>query len=163
MLQRGRRPRVRTTRAARDGHGGRPEEGRARHTGKPFTGAFGPGRPDFKGNAAAKDSRAQAPSRAPLTCSRPRPAGRADLLRRELGLRARRSRRKSRSSKTKAQILWVIARGVPLGSHAPAYGTRRLCGGGLIIGKGTHPLTTVLYLKRIEGLARTGKPIRPAR
>jgi hypothetical protein len=30
------------------------------------------------------------------------------------------------------------------------------------MGKGAHPLTTVLYLKRIEGMARSGRPLRPA-
>ena len=29
------------------------------------------------------------------------------------------------------------------------------------MGKGTHPLTTVLYLKRVEGLTKSGVPIRP--
>jgi predicted dehydrogenase len=30
------------------------------------------------------------------------------------------------------------------------------------MGKGTHPLTAVLYLKRVEGMARRGAAIRPA-
>jgi hypothetical protein len=30
------------------------------------------------------------------------------------------------------------------------------------MGKGAHPLTAVLYLKRIEGVTRDGRPIRPA-
>ena len=30
------------------------------------------------------------------------------------------------------------------------------------MGKGCHPLTTVLYLKRVEGQAPLGRPIRPA-
>jgi predicted dehydrogenase len=64
--------------------------------------------------------------------------------------------------KTKAQLLWVIAEEAHSGSHAPAYGTWRFSGGGSIMGKGTHPLTTVLYLKRIEGLAKGGAAIRPA-
>ena len=29
------------------------------------------------------------------------------------------------------------------------------------MGKGTHPLTTALYLKRVEGITGSGKPIRP--
>ena len=31
----------------------------------------------------------------------------------------------------------------------------------MLIGKGCHPLTAALYLKRVEGRARDGKPIRP--
>ncbi len=64
-------------------------------------------------------------------------------------------------SKTKAQILWIIAEESHSGSHSPTYGIWRYSGGGSIMGKGTHPLTTVLYLKRIEGLARENRPIRP--
>ncbi len=63
--------------------------------------------------------------------------------------------------KTKAQLLWIIAEESHSGSHSPTYGIWRYSGGGSIMGKGTHPLTTVLYLKRVEGLARSGKPIRP--
>jgi len=63
--------------------------------------------------------------------------------------------------KTKAQLLWMIAEEAHSGSHAPAYGTWRLAGGGSLMGKGAHPLTTVLYLKRVEGLAKGKAPIRP--
>jgi predicted dehydrogenase len=47
------------------------------------------------------------------------------------------------------------------GSHSPVYGIWSEQGGGSLIGKGCHPLGGVLYLKRKEGLARNGKPIRP--
>ncbi len=63
--------------------------------------------------------------------------------------------------KTEAQILWIIAEESHSGSHSPTYGSWRYSGGGSIMGKGTHPLTTVLYLKRVEGLTRNGEPIRP--
>jgi predicted dehydrogenase len=42
------------------------------------------------------------------------------------------------------------------------YGIWRFQGGGSLMGKGCHPLSAILYLKRIEGLALAGKPIRPA-
>ena len=64
--------------------------------------------------------------------------------------------------KTGAQLLWVIAEEAHSGSHAPAYGNWRFSGGGSIMGKGTHPLTTVLYLKRVEAAAKGVPPIRPA-
>jgi predicted dehydrogenase len=48
------------------------------------------------------------------------------------------------------------------GSHSPVYGIWRQAGGGSLVGKGCHPLTACLYLKQIEGRARTGRPIRPA-
>lgn len=64
--------------------------------------------------------------------------------------------------KTKAQILRMTAEESHNGSHSPVYGIWSEQGGGSLIGKGCHPLGGVLYLKRKEGLARRGKPIRPA-
>ena len=49
------------------------------------------------------------------------------------------------------------------GSHAPAYDTPSLSGGGSLLNKACHPLGPCLYLKQIEGILRDGKPIRPAR
>ena len=64
--------------------------------------------------------------------------------------------------KTGAQILWMHGEEAHSGSHSPAYGVWALAGGGSLIGKACHPLTAALYLKRIEGRARDGVPIRPA-
>lgn len=47
------------------------------------------------------------------------------------------------------------------GSHAPAYDTPSLSGGGALFNKACHPLGPILYLKQVEGLLATGKPIRP--
>jgi len=47
------------------------------------------------------------------------------------------------------------------GSHATTYAYWKFSGGGVMIGKGCHPLTAALYLKRVEGNSREGKPIRP--
>lgn len=65
--------------------------------------------------------------------------------------------------KTGAQILRMTGEESHNGSASPVYGIWRFAGGGSLIGKGCHPLGGMLYLKRIEGLARNGKPIRPAR
>jgi predicted dehydrogenase len=62
---------------------------------------------------------------------------------------------------TKGQVLWMLGEESHSGSHSSAYGIWRLSGGGSIVGKGCHPLTAALYLKREEGLNRSGKPIRP--
>ena len=64
--------------------------------------------------------------------------------------------------KTGAQVLWMHGEEAHSGSHSKAYGFWRLNGGGALIGKGVHPLGAALYLKRIEGRARHGRPIRPA-
>jgi predicted dehydrogenase len=63
--------------------------------------------------------------------------------------------------KTKAQLLRLVGEESHSGSHSPVYGIWSVQGGGSLIAKGCHPLGAILYLKRKEGLARTGKPIRP--
>ncbi len=49
------------------------------------------------------------------------------------------------------------------GSHAPAYDTPSLSGGGALFNKGCHPLGPCLFLKQVEGILRDGRPIRPAK
>ncbi|HOS44361.1 MAG TPA: Gfo/Idh/MocA family oxidoreductase [Armatimonadota bacterium] len=63
--------------------------------------------------------------------------------------------------RTGAQILRMLGEESHNGSHAPVYGIWRHAGGGSLIGKGCHPLGALLYLKRREGIARDGHPIRP--
>ena len=63
--------------------------------------------------------------------------------------------------KTGAQILWMHGEEAHSGSHAATYAYWKFSGGGVMIGKGCHPLTAALYLKRVEGRARNGVPIRP--
>lgn len=60
------------------------------------------------------------------------------------------------------QIVWMIGEESHSGSHSPFYGNWRYSGGGSLVGKGCHPLSAVLHLKRVEGEARNGTPIRPA-
>lgn len=47
------------------------------------------------------------------------------------------------------------------GSHAVYAKRWQTAGGGSLLGKGCHPLAAALYLKRVEGIARDGRPIRP--
>lgn len=63
--------------------------------------------------------------------------------------------------KTDAQILWMHGEESHSGSHNPTYAYWKHSGGGVMIGKGCHPLTAALYLKRVEGTVRTGGPILP--
>jgi predicted dehydrogenase len=49
------------------------------------------------------------------------------------------------------------------GSHAPAYDTTALSGGGALFNKACHPLGSCLFLKEVEGLLRDGRPVRPRR
>ena len=62
---------------------------------------------------------------------------------------------------TKGQILWMIGEEAHSGSGSPFYGFWSKNGGGAIMGKACHPLSAMLYLKRVEGEARDGTPIRP--
>jgi predicted dehydrogenase len=65
-------------------------------------------------------------------------------------------------SKSGGQILWMLGEQSHGGSHSPYYGSWKFSGGGSMVGKGCHPLSAALYLKRVEGEIREGKPIRPA-
>jgi predicted dehydrogenase len=65
-------------------------------------------------------------------------------------------------AKSGGQILWMLGEQSHSGSHSPYYGAWRFSGGGSMVGKGCHPLSTALYLKRVEGMSRDGVPIRPA-
>ncbi len=130
---------------------------------KPFTGYFGPpGAQDFQAREFPKEAMregALASAQRMLDAER-ESTGRifyaenwifAPVIQKEVQI----------IQKTRAQLLWMIGEESHSGSHAPAYGTWRHAGGGSLMGKGTHPLTAVLYLKRVEGLARTGAPLRP--
>ncbi|OGV54688.1 MAG: oxidoreductase [Lentisphaerae bacterium GWF2_44_16] len=63
--------------------------------------------------------------------------------------------------KTGAQILRMTGEESHNGSASPVYGIWEKAGGGSLIGKGCHPLSAMLYLKRIEGIMRDGRPLRP--
>ncbi len=63
--------------------------------------------------------------------------------------------------KTKAQILWIHGEESHSGSHSKDYPFAARGGGGVMIGKGCHPLTAALYLKQVEGKVRDCRPIRP--
>ena len=64
--------------------------------------------------------------------------------------------------KTGAQIIFIHGEEAHSGSHAKTYAYWKFSGGGVMIGKGCHPLSAALYLKMVEGRARDGKPILPA-
>ncbi|HUV08694.1 MAG TPA: Gfo/Idh/MocA family oxidoreductase [Spirochaetia bacterium] len=63
--------------------------------------------------------------------------------------------------KSGAQILWMRGEEAHSGSHSSTYGYWKHSGGGVMLGKGCHPLTAALYLKRKEGIARGKGPIHP--
>lgn len=64
-------------------------------------------------------------------------------------------------AKSGAQILWMLGEQSHSGSLSAYYGSWKFSGGGSLVGKGCHPVSAALYLKRVEGEARNGVPIRP--
>jgi len=64
--------------------------------------------------------------------------------------------------KSNSQILRMIGEESHRGNHATYSSWWKFAGGGSLISTGSHPLGAILYLKRVEGEASHGKPIRPA-
>jgi len=129
---------------------------------KPLTGYFGDGSEDFNGDTFAKqDALDHALSSVErMLAAEKKSKGR--ILYAENWIYAP-SIQKEREilAKTGAQILWIHGEEAHSGSHAATYAYWKFSGGGVMIGKGCHPLTAALYLKRVEGMVRNGKPIKP--
>lgn len=129
---------------------------------KPLTGFFGDGDPDFNGQDFPKEV---ARDKALASIERMLQAeakSKGRILYAENWVYAP-SIQKERDilEKTGAQILWLHGEEAHSGSHARTYAYWKFSGGGVMIGKGCHPLGAALYLKQVEGKARNGKPIRP--
>lgn len=130
---------------------------------KPFTGYFGPlGDKSFKGNTFPKEvmlDEAVASARRIIVAAL---KSKKKLCYAENWIYAPAVQKEAEIiAKTKGQILWALGDQSHSGSGSPAYGIWRLSGGGSIVGKSCHPLSAVLYLKQVEGLARNEKAIRP--
>lgn len=133
---------------------------------KPFTGAFGPPDADesWRGNQAPKAEMLETAVAGARRMLRAAADNGVKLMYAENWVYAPAVQKEAEILRaTKGQILWAMAEESHSGSHSPAYGFWRRSGGGSLLGKGSHPLSAVLYLKRVEGMARLGSPIRPAR
>jgi predicted dehydrogenase len=130
---------------------------------KPFTGYYGPGGEDFRGNAFPKDVMLR---EAMASCDRilsaARESGKKICYAENWVYAPAIQKEREILLKSNGQILWIIGDESHSGSHSPYYGIWKFSGGGSLVGKGCHPLTAALHLKRVEGEARNGKPIRPA-
>ena len=129
---------------------------------KPLTGYFGDGTDDFHGDRFPKQVALDAALESVERILAAERASKGCLLYGENWVYAP-SIQKEREvlEKTGAQILWIHGEEAHSGSHSEAYPYWKFCGGGVLIGKGCHPLSAALYLKRVEGRARDGRPIRP--
>jgi predicted dehydrogenase len=129
---------------------------------KPLTGYFGDGSADFHWDRADKEA-ARAAAMASverMLAAERRSKGR--LLYAENWVYAPAVQKEREIlEKTGGQILWIHGEEAHSGSHSVDYAYAARCGGGVLIGKGCHPLTAALYLKRVEGRVRDGRPIRP--
>ncbi|HUK27910.1 MAG TPA: Gfo/Idh/MocA family oxidoreductase [Candidatus Acidoferrales bacterium] len=133
---------------------------------KPFTGYYGPNKGDndnFRGDTFPKEIMLR---EAIANCDRVLAAARKNgktICYAENWIYAP-AMQKEREilTKSRGQILWMVGDESHSGSHSPFYGDWRFSGGGSLMGKGCHPLSSVIHLKRVEGEARNGKPIRPA-
>ncbi|TFG50296.1 MAG: Gfo/Idh/MocA family oxidoreductase [Candidatus Brocadiia bacterium] len=129
---------------------------------KPFTGFFGDGSEDFNGENYPKEKvlTSALASIERMLAAEKKSKGR--ILYAENWVYAP-SIQKEREiiEKTGAQVLWLYGEEAHSGSHSSFYGYWKHSGGGVMISKGCHPLTGALYLKRVEGISRNGKPIKP--
>lgn len=129
---------------------------------KPLTGYFGDGSENFNGDTFPKQvalDKALESVRRMLDAEK---KSKGKILYAENWVHAP-SIQKEREiiEKTGAQILWIYGEEAHSGSHATTYAFWKFSGGGVMIGKGCHPLTAALYLKRVEGSAKNNSPIRP--
>src|SRR5215467_6337826 len=129
---------------------------------KPFTGYYGPGTQDFRGNQFSKEimlKEALASSQRILEAAAK--SGKTLMYAEDWVYAPVIQREREILVATKGQILWMLGEESHSGSHSPSYGIWSQSGGGSIVGKGCHPLTAAMYLKQEEGLAARGVPIRP--
>ena len=130
---------------------------------KPLTGSFGDGSDRFDGRAAPRQPLLDHALASIDRMLEAESASKGAILYAENWVYAPAIQKEREIvEKTGAQILWQHGEEAHSGSHSKAYGFWHLAGGGSMVGKGCHPLTAALYLKRVEGRARNGTPIRPA-
>lgn len=129
---------------------------------KPLTGYFGDGSENFSGDTCSKETALEEAlgSVRRMLAAEEKSDGRILYAENWIYAPAIQKEREI-IEKTGSQILWMHGEEAHSGSHAKTYAHWKYSGGGVMMGKGCHPLTAALYLKRVEGKARTGDPIRP--
>jgi predicted dehydrogenase len=130
---------------------------------KPFTGYYGPGTETFRGNIFPKEVMLR---EALASCDRilaaAHESGKQICYAENWVYAPGVEKEREILVKSGGQILWIVGDESHSGSHSPYYGIWKFSGGGSLVGKGCHPLTAGLHLKRVEGEARNRRPIRPA-
>lgn len=130
---------------------------------KPFTGYFGNDDKNFSGDTFAREEGLREALRSVARMLEAEKKSPAKIMYAENWIYAPSVRKeKEIIERSGAQILWMHAEESHSGSHSMSYGKWKLSGGGSMIGKGCHPLSAALFLKQVEGIANSGKTIRPA-
>ena len=130
---------------------------------KPLTGFCGDGSEGFRGDRYPKQKALSAALQSVRRIERAEEGSRGRVLYAENWVYAPAVQKEREIvEKTNAQVLWIRGEESHSGSHAKTYGYWKHSGGGVMLGKGCHPLSAALYLKRVEGMNRLGAPIRPA-
>lgn len=129
---------------------------------KPLTGYFGAGAADFKGNAFPKKTMLEETMESCRRLTGAATASGKKICYAENWVYAPAIQKEREILvKSGAQVLWMRGEQSHSGSHSPYYGSWEFSGGGSLVGKGCHPLSAALYLKRAEGEARSRVPTRP--
>jgi len=130
---------------------------------KPFTGYFGDGSDSFDGDSFDRRKGLEAAMESVRRMLDAESASTGRIMYAENWVYAPAVQKEREIiERSHCQILWLTGEQSHSGSHSPSYGQWHLSGGGSLIGKGSHPLGAVLYLKQVEGIARFGRAIRPA-
>lgn len=129
---------------------------------KPFTGYFGDGSESFDGRSFSREPGLEGAMRSVKNMLDAEKNSKGRIFYSENWVYAPAIQKEREIvEKTDAQIIWMHGEESHSGSHSRYYGIWSYSGGGSMIGKGVHPLTAALYLKKTEGKMRFGKPIRP--
>jgi predicted dehydrogenase len=129
---------------------------------KPFTGYFGDGSASFNGSSFPKQEGLEKAMESVMLMMEAEKQSRGKIYYAENWVYAPAIQKEVEIlKKTGGQILWMHGEESHSGSHSPAYGEWKFSGGGSAVGKGCHPLTAALYLKKMEGIFRNGAAIRP--
>jgi predicted dehydrogenase len=129
---------------------------------KPLTGFCGDGSEDFRGDTYPKQKALEASLASVDRLLEAESRSGARILYAENWIYAPPVQKEREIiEKTGAQILWIHGEEAHSGSHSRTYGFWKYSGGGVMLTKGCHPLTTALYFKRKEGAMRQGAPIHP--
>ena len=129
---------------------------------KPLTGYFGAGNGDFRGDTFPKTKMLDETMRScELILAAASHSGKKVCYAENWVYAPAIQKEREIVVKSGAQILWMRGEQSHSGSHSPYYGSWEFSGGGSLVGKGCHPLSAAIYLKKAEGESRDGAPIRP--